>query len=90
MQLASNSGKLGRTAGEVMRVLQTQPGSSTAHGTLWNAYNAVTYHVDHVRGRNADTAVESALFGEGDRLKNSALELAMDYTERLQAVRGQA
>lgn len=86
MQLAANSGKVGRTASEVLRVLNTQPGSDTARGTLWNAYNAVTYHVDHVRGRQADTAVESSLFGEGDRLKNSALELAMEYTERLQTL----
>lgn len=90
LQLAANTGKLGRTAQEILRVTNTQPGAATAMGTMWNALNAVTYHVDHVRGRNADSAVDSALFGEGDRLKTSALALAMDYTERLQAMGARA
>lgn len=82
MQLAANTGKLGRTVPEIMRVVNNQPGAAESAGTMWNAYNAVTYHVDHVRGRS-DAAVVDSIFGEGDRLKTSALELAVEYTQRL-------
>jgi len=90
MQLAANSGQSTRTAQQVLHVMNSQPGADMARGTMWNAYNAVTYHVDHVRGATASTAVDSAIFGEGDRLKRSALDLAVEYTERLQAIRGRA
>jgi hypothetical protein len=86
MQLADNSGELGRTVKDVISVFNTQPGADLAGNTMWNAYNAVTYHVDHVRGRSTDASVESALFGDGDRLKNSALDLAVEYTERLRTL----
>lgn len=87
MQLVANTGQLGRASQEIMRVMNTQPGAHAAAGTMWNAYNGITYHVDHQRGRTASTAVANSLYGEGDRLKTSALDLAVEYTERLQALR---
>jgi len=51
----------------------------------WQAMNAVTYYVDHERGRTRDSALNSAWFGEGANLKQSALDLALKYTEVLYA-----
>lgn len=81
--LVQHVDKVGRTATEILSVVNTQPGADMTRGTLWGVYNAVTFHVDHIRGRSTDASVESAIWGEGDRLKNSALALAVDYTQRL-------
>lgn len=43
-----------------------------ARGTAWGALNAVTWYVDHERGR-PDTGLNSAWFGTGDALKTKAL-----------------
>src|SRR4026208_1281549 len=72
---------ISRPAARVMELVSAQPGADLATGTAWNAYNAVTYYVDHERGRGESSAVESSLFGEGANLKTSALELALAYTE---------
>jgi hypothetical protein len=44
-------------------------------GTRWGMLNAVTEMVDHERGRQGSTRLESAWFGTGAALKNKALEL---------------
>ena len=51
----------------------------------YNAYNAVTWQVDH--GRETDASRESALLGDGRERKERALELGVEY---VQALRGQA
>jgi len=43
----------------------------------WALLNAVTRHVDHSRGRNRDSGLKSAWFGEGDKIKNEAKALAL-------------
>lgn len=48
----------------------------TEGGTAWQWLNAATEYVDHVRGRTADTRMNSAWFGDGDRLKTRAESLA--------------
>jgi len=70
-----------RSVAAVLDAIQTQPGAGMAAGTLWSTYNGVTYQVDHRAGRNLDAAVESSLYGVGDRLKVRALDLALDYAE---------
>jgi len=47
------------------------PGSD---GTAWGLLNAVTEFVDHEQGRAQDSRLTSAWFGEGDDLKERALE----------------
>lgn len=61
-------------------------------GTAYNMLNAITEYTDHYRtsriteGRKADgytvdtARAENALFGTGDKLKNLALEVLLDYT----------
>ncbi|MGH6862731.1 MAG: DUF932 domain-containing protein [Methylocella sp.] len=81
-----NGQRAGRAVCQIVGLLGDNPGSEIpgVDGTVWNAYNAATYYVDHVRGRasNPDSAVESALSGEGARIKARALNLAVEYTER--------
>ncbi len=50
----------------------------TAKGTAWGLLNAVTQYVDHEMGRTRDTRLDSAWFGEGSRLKQSALDAILE------------
>jgi hypothetical protein len=77
--------KVTRPAARVLELVNTSPGAELAPASAWNAVNAVTYYVDHERGRGEASAVESSLFGEGSNLKQSALELALAYTEAIYA-----
>lgn len=45
--------------------------------TLWDSYNALTEYLDYQRGRSEATRLESAWFGEGDRIRQNAHESAL-------------
>lgn len=47
-------------------------------GTLYGAVQGVTRFVDHVRGTSADKRLTSAWFGQGNALKQEAVERALD------------
>lgn len=50
----------------------------TAQETAWGWLNSVTEYADHhVRAHSAENRTASALWGQGDALKNRALELAL-------------
>ncbi len=70
-----------RSVAAVLDAIQTQPGAAMGNGSLWTTYNGATYHVDHRAGRNLDAAVESSLYGQGDKLKVRAMDLALQYAE---------
>lgn len=74
-------GELSRPGRLAYDVLETQPGANFAEGTMWQAFNAVTYSIDHLAGRNDDTRLHSAWYGNGKVRKNKALELAIDYAK---------
>lgn len=46
-------------------------------GTRWGLLNAVTQFVDHERGHNADSRMNNAWFGDGNRLKTQAETLLL-------------
>jgi phage/plasmid-like protein (TIGR03299 family) len=69
--------KLTRTAERAMEIVENQPGADFRPGTFWNAYNAVTYLVDHELGRSADSRMASAWFGGNAKRKVDALDLAL-------------
>jgi phage/plasmid-like protein (TIGR03299 family) len=73
--------ELSRPAGRVLELVDTQPGANFAPGSWWSAFNAVTYFADHERGRDADTRLQSAWFGQSKSLKLKALEDAVKYAE---------
>jgi phage/plasmid-like protein (TIGR03299 family) len=83
MDVASVKDEMSPSVRRVESLIGSQPGSKMVYGTLWNTYNAVSYYVDHVRGRSASSAIDSALFGEGRVLKQTALDLAVEYSQRL-------
>lgn len=58
----------------MMSLFRSAPGQelATARGTLWGALNAVTYYVDHVRAGGVTERLDSAWFGTGNNLKDSA------------------
>jgi phage/plasmid-like protein (TIGR03299 family) len=45
--------------------------------TVWSAYNGVTEYITHHRGRNAETRLQGAFYGEGRALNDRALSLAL-------------
>jgi phage/plasmid-like protein (TIGR03299 family) len=50
-------------------------GSNLTGGkTAWQLLNSVTEYVDHERGRNRDTGLNAAWFGDGDSIKTEAQE----------------
>lgn len=73
--------KLARTAEKVMDLVEVQPGAEFKAGSWWQAFNAVTYAVDHELGRSVDTRMTSAWFGANAKKKVDALTLAVEMAE---------
>ena len=67
-----------RNAKIAFDILEEQPGAKFAKGSWWQGFNAATFMVDHVIGRNDDNRMNSAWFGWGRNLKTRALETAME------------
>jgi phage/plasmid-like protein (TIGR03299 family) len=73
--------EISRNAKIALDILDTQPGAEYAKGTWWQPFNAVTFMVDHVVGRNDNNRLTSSWYGSGRKLKTNALELAVEYAE---------
>ena len=73
------SSELNRTAWQVRTGFTQSPGAElkSAKGTWWGALNAVTHYIDHEAGRERDTALTSAWFGQRAAKKWEALSLAL-------------
>jgi hypothetical protein len=48
-------------------------------GTFWQAFNAVTYSIDHLLGHSAETRLNSSWYGTNRNKKIQALEKAVEY-----------
>ena len=55
-------------------------------GTAYNLLNAVVEYTDHMRSTKGDMRAESAVFGSGDKLKNSALSIILEEAENMPKV----
>ena len=53
---------------------QRAPGA--APGTAYGLVQGVTRYIDHERGKNGDKRLQSAWFGQGDQMKQAAIEHA--------------
>lgn len=62
---------------QLLRSIEEQDGANGSN--LWTAYNGITWHVDHMRGRTNESGVDAALFGAGARLKERALVTAQGF-----------
>lgn len=71
--------ELSRSANIAIAAMETQPGAEMGEGTWWQAFNAVTYAIDHEIGRNPNARVKSAWYGQGRETKNTALKKALEY-----------
>lgn len=73
---------ISKTASRLLDVLPSQPGADIAPGTWWNAFNAVTFHLDHQAGREdagvVDRRLTSAWYGDARQTKNKAMNLATE------------
>jgi phage/plasmid-like protein (TIGR03299 family) len=73
--------KLPPTIGQLVNIFHNGVGQNTAaaKGTVWGLVNAVTRFVDHEKKSfSADAKLRSAWFGEGERVKQRAYEIALD------------
>ena len=58
--------------------LETQPGAHFGEGSWWQALNSVTYLTDHKMGREVDSRLTSAWFGQNQTRKIRAVEKAVE------------
>ena len=63
---------------EAQEVMHTQAGAALGEGTFWQLFNTVTHMTDHTLGRNSDTRLQSAWYGQNQNVKKKALELAVN------------
>lgn len=68
-----------RNLSHVIDSMESQPGVEFVRGSLAQPYQAITHWVDHDRGRSGDASLMSAVNGEGQKLKASALQVALEY-----------
>ena len=73
---------MSRTAEAAMTIFSKQPGAEFFPNTWWNAFNTVTYIIDHVAGRSDNNRLRNAWFGGGERIKRQALSLAIDNARK--------
>lgn len=77
-----NSKKLlSKNAQIALEVLETQPGADLFPGTMWNAFNAVTYMTNHVLGRSQNGRVQSLFYGANRDLNIKALNTALEMAD---------
>ena len=67
------------TAEDVYTAVQRQPRIKASHGTWWEAFNGVTWYIDHESGREQEKRLESAWFGSKATTKQQALSLALEF-----------
>ena len=70
-----------KSATRALELVTEQPGANFAEGSWWQAFNAVTYLVDHEIGRGVDSRLQSAWFGPNKQLKVKAMERAVEFAE---------
>lgn len=70
-----------RSGAVVAECMDIQPGLEFGEGTWWQAFNGVTFAVDHRLGQNQDTRLRSAWYGANKQKKIEALQTAVKFAE---------
>ena len=73
--------KTSHAAKLALAAMDTQPGAKLGEGTWWQPFNAVTFAIDHVLGREPETRLASAWYGPNRVKKVKALELATEMAK---------
>lgn len=73
--------ELSKHAKACLDIIGNQPGAEFAPHSWWQAFNAVTYNVDHIMCKTQDQRLTEAYFGAQVRTKQKAFELAVDYAK---------
>ncbi len=82
MSLKNNSEeKVSKPAKRAFELLEIQPGAEYAAGTYWQAFNAITFMLDHEVSRTAENRLTSAWYGQNQAKKLKALKTAVAYAE---------
>ena len=76
-KLQEEKDKEPRAVQQIIDGFNTWIGQKEAGDNLWGAYNAVTYWLEHERGRSADTRLHSSWFGTSKGLRQKAHDEAM-------------
>ena len=74
--------RLSRGAQLAVQALSDQPGADIRAGTWWQAFNAVTYVIDHQIGTD-DLRLVNSWYGQYRQKKEDALDLAAQMAESL-------
>lgn len=77
----SEKKEVSKPAQKAIAVIESQPGAKYAEGTFWQAFNAVTFTIDHILGRTQETRLSSAWYGPNRQRKIDALKLAVEMAE---------
>ncbi len=64
--------ELSKGAQKCLEIFETQPGAEFANGSYWQALQAAFFYIDHIKGKNIDTRLESSWFGDGCKVKVKA------------------
>lgn len=68
----------GKNFNKILSLFETESkGNELVGHTKWGMLNAVTEYVDHFAGYSQDNRLNNAWFGNGERLKNKAVELLL-------------
>jgi phage/plasmid-like protein (TIGR03299 family) len=79
---AEDDARVNRNLKLLIETLPTQPGAELFAGSWWNAFNSVTYAVDHQIGaRSDDNRLFNSWFGTKAAVKRRSLELALEYAK---------
>lgn len=75
-----NTKRLEKLLERTWKISQAAPGARTdsANGTLWGLVNVVTYDIDHTSRRSPDVKLDRAWFGQGERIKQRIMQLALE------------
>jgi phage/plasmid-like protein (TIGR03299 family) len=78
-QAKANNGKQSKVMDKIQPLYEHGRGNDLpgVKGTLWAAYNAVTEYLQHERGKDRDTRLDSTWFGQGAALNDKALAEAL-------------
>lgn len=79
---SKDQSKLSRPANTAMSSLESQPGAQFCQGSWWQAFNSVTFALDHLVGHGQESRLDASWYGVNRSKKLHALELATEFANK--------